>query len=95
MKPPPTTEHVARRRIAASQAPAAFRRQLLDTGALLEDGGVLSGVWTAADPVRVAAEIEAAAGHRRWTALSHHRSCECDACRVRAHLPTDIGRTHR
>lgn len=38
------------------------------------------------DAVRVAAEIEAAAGVRRVLALSHPNLCRCDACHVRTRL---------
>ncbi|NDK24728.1 hypothetical protein FSY75_09605 [Streptomyces sp. TR1341] len=57
---------VASMRVASSEAPDHFRACMARTLTALDQGDdVATAAWTAADPVRLAAEIEAMAGVRR------------------------------
>ncbi|MFI9026386.1 hypothetical protein [Streptomyces sp. NPDC053560] len=57
---------VAKARIALSEDPEAFQRLMRRSMTALNRGADLAtAAWTAADPVALAAEIEALAGLRR------------------------------
>jgi hypothetical protein len=58
--------HVAWLRIASSERPDWYRAVLSKAMAAIDDGADLATApWSADDPVRLAAEIEALAGARR------------------------------
>ncbi|WP_432001541.1 hypothetical protein [Streptomyces sioyaensis] len=57
-------------RVAASGDPGRFMAVLDRTTAALEDGtDLVAAPWSAADPVQLAAEIEALAGARRLNSI--------------------------
>lgn len=84
----PSTADTAFLRVASSENPDRFLRLVHFLEAVVMDGtaDLETAAWDSNDPLLLAAQIEAMAGVRRRTALSHPSRCQCDACRVRTRL---------
>ncbi|WP_327123748.1 hypothetical protein [Streptomyces sp. NBC_01727] len=84
----PSTADTAFLRVASSESPDRFLRLVHFLEAVVTDGtaDLETAAWNTDDPLLLAAQIEAMAGVRRRTALSHSPRCQCDACRVRTRL---------
>ncbi|MEH0402939.1 hypothetical protein ACFY7V_03870 [[Kitasatospora] papulosa] len=85
----PTTVEVAARRVESSEEPERFGWLVHDVSARLLGGELLAmstAAWRHTEPLLLAAEIEAMAGLRRISALSHACRCRCIGCRTRAEL---------
>ncbi|MFD3978362.1 hypothetical protein ACFWR6_07215 [Streptomyces griseus] len=68
---------VAARRIAASSDPICFEAAMVRTAAALGRGeDPATAAWTAVDPVRTAAEIEALAARRRFSVLAPRKDAK-------------------
>lgn len=76
-------------RVAASEEPARYQ-ELTNRGveALFCGVDLIASRRDLADSVAIAAEIEALAGFRRLSAISHPITCRCDACCVYSRLRT-------
>ncbi|WP_327415478.1 hypothetical protein [Streptomyces sp. NBC_01233] len=81
--------HVAFLRVASSEEPERFQRLVGEVVSDVTARGLnnrATAAWTAADPVALAAEIEAMAGARRLRALHHPDRCRCEPCKVTARV---------
>ncbi|MFF1834145.1 hypothetical protein ACFVXE_08060 [Streptomyces sp. NPDC058231] len=84
----PTTADTAFLRVASSENPDRFLRLVHFFEATVLDGtaDMETAAWNPEDALLLAAQIEAMAGVRRRTALTHSPRCQCDACRIRTRL---------
>lgn len=85
-----TPEDMASIRAGMSVNPDRFMRIFTKVLKAVEEGGdVLRNSLNYADPVRVAAEVEALTAAARRASRSHTNACACIPCRVRRADPRE------
>ena len=78
-----TVRDMATARVDLSDDPHQFETVMRQVETATFAGLDIAHQQLPADPVQLAAEIEALAGLRRIAALRHPHGCPCDPCRVR------------